>query len=460
MGSRRPAIRQVVKGGLSTLGVFVVLNVLIGMAYANRTYPRTRIAGHAMGSVRHADLLGRIKAAEDIHVPLQLKFEDKTITLTLKELGIALDETAAVKSARQRSWLPVFNLIWAPQASVSYKTDNKVLSAKTAELEKIVLRPATDAKIVIQNGAFTLVPAQHGSVLDTAAVKKALLASVDKGQKQLRLPAKTLKPAVADEMLAPTAANLQAQQTLSLAYTFNSKTAKPTAAEIAAWYAEANGAYSFNDARFQAYLQAAAKVMGIRVKNLTEATVATRTALDRKQPLSLALVELPLTAKIFTYCTAVRGVDAGELAGLIPKLASVYADPRGWSGAGSMALQHVATGCQFTVWLAAADQMPAFGAICTSDWSCRSGTNVVINYDRWRHASDAWNKAGGSLDNYRTMVINHETGHWFGFGHQDCGGAGLAAPVMQQQSIDLQGCVFNQWPTGAEQARLKATLGI
>jgi hypothetical protein len=52
------------------------------------------------------------------------------------------------------------------------------------------------------------------------------------------------------------------------------------------------------------------------------------------------------------------------------------------------------------------------------------------------------------------MVINHEVGHFIGFGHASCGGAGQPAPVMQQQSISLQGCKFNPWPTASELDRV------
>jgi hypothetical protein len=85
---------------------------------------------------------------------------------------------------------------------------------------------------------------------------------------------------------------------------------------------------------------------------------------------------------------------------------------------------------------------------------------VVINNDRWLYASTAWNNQGGSLEEYRSMVINHETGHWLGFNHSYCPGTGQPAPVMQQQSIDLQGCVFNPWPTATETAILKQRLGL
>ncbi|HYH36367.1 MAG TPA: DUF3152 domain-containing protein [Candidatus Saccharimonadales bacterium] len=165
-------------------------------------------------------------------------------------------------------------------------------------------------------------------------------------------------------------------------------------------------------------------------------------------------------SRSYTYCVHLKGVDGGQQAAFENKLRATLADSRGWSLGGRVSFTQVASGCNMRVWLAAADQVPGFGAICDSMWSCTVSPNVIINYDRWSGASPAWNAAGGSLDDYRSMVINHEVGHWLGFGHKSCGGSGQAAPVMQQQSIDLQGCTFNPWPLPSEAAALRSWYGI
>ena len=138
--------------------------------------------------------------------------------------------------------------------------------------------------------------------------------------------------------------------------------------------------------------------------------------------------------------------------------AETYADRRGWSLGGSIRFERVASGGDFTLWLSADSQMSTFGGACDLVWSCRNGDNVVINEDRWLGASPAWNEAGGSLRDYRHMVVNHETGHWLGFGHSTCGSPGTAAAVMQQQSMGLAGCAPNPWPLAGERTVLARRL--
>ena len=59
------------------------------------------------------------------------------------------------------------------------------------------------------------------------------------------------------------------------------------------------------------------------------------------------------------------------------------------------------------------------------------------------------------MSQYRAMVIDHETGHWFGLGHATCPGKGRKAPVMMQQSKGLHGCSVNSWPLTGEIARVR-----
>ena len=123
-----------------------------------------------------------------------------------------------------------------------------------------------------------------------------------------------------------------------------------------------------------------------------------------------------------------------------------YDDPRGWRGAGIQFVP-VRRGGAFTLVLSQAGLVPSFSSGCSSMWSCRVGRFVIINQERWKHASPAWNAAHLALRDYRHMVVNHETGHWLGLGHASCPGKGRLAPVMMQQSKGLDGCRFNPFPT-------------
>lgn len=151
-----------------------------------------------------------------------------------------------------------------------------------------------------------------------------------------------------------------------------------------------------------------------------------------------------------TYTVETRGNVSTSIEDFAAQAAETFADERGWSRMG-VKFERVQQGGQFVLVLSEASQMTSFSATgCDTMYSCRVGQYVIINEDRWLGATDAWNSQGGSLRDYRHMVVNHETGHWLGHGHYSCPGSGQPAPVMQQQSIDRQGCAFNPWPVDFE----------
>jgi Protein of unknown function (DUF3152) len=78
-------------------------------------------------------------------------------------------------------------------------------------------------------------------------------------------------------------------------------------------------------------------------------------------------------------------------------------------------------------------------------YSCQNGPVVALNADRWRTGTPEWT---GTLAGYRRMLVNHEVGHLLGQHHPktQCPQPGHAAPIMAQQSTELNGCLPNPWP--------------
>ncbi|RWZ79550.1 MAG: DUF3152 domain-containing protein [Candidatus Chaera renei] len=157
--------------------------------------------------------------------------------------------------------------------------------------------------------------------------------------------------------------------------------------------------------------------------------------------------------RVVDYSVDTKGNITADLAKFKAVLSQTLNDPRGWSRLG-IRFQEVPSGGQLSVVLAEASMVPSFSAGCDSVYSCTVGNTVIVNQSRWQNASDSWNRDGGSLSDYRHMVINHEVGHWLGHshatGHAACAGPEQLAPVMMQQSINLNGCRFNPWPLDSE----------
>jgi hypothetical protein len=172
--------------------------------------------------------------------------------------------------------------------------------------------------------------------------------------------------------------------------------------------------------------------------------------------LVVASLGLSACTALPTYRYAVRGAGPihTNLDDFAYSVGTVFADSRGWAHDGRR-FQRVPLGSSvdFTLVLATPDRLPPFSADCSVSYSCTVGDNVIINEARWDRATFAYPWPLTRAD-YRRMVVNHEVGHWLGFNHAFCSRAGATAAVMQQQSISLQGCRANPFPTAAELARL------
>ncbi|HJQ08486.1 MAG TPA: DUF3152 domain-containing protein [Candidatus Saccharimonadales bacterium] len=437
-------------------GLFIAGNIVLGVLYRNKVLPNYSLGSVAVGSIPFSRLAERVPSEKLLTKSVEIYKQDVTRAVRTADLGISVDWQRTERELRSsRTFLPLATLFTKHQVPVMLKTDQQKLDRATEKLKPVFVKAALPERITFNGAAFVINPPAPGYELDMSSFKTAVRQAVSHGKVRFEVPVAGTHSVEPQGKLDAELQRLQKQLQTDISYTQpGGVVLKPSPADIGNWYVPSGQTMAVSQERITQYLLAKQPAAA----NGADGAAAAMHAISSGQKVTFILTDA--TAKKYTYCAALRGVDGAYLDAFVYKLAATYGDPRGWGAAGRISLVRVMSGCDFTVWLSAPAAMPGFGAICDAYYSCRVGPNVVINFDRWQGATDPWNHAGGSLQDYRVMVINHETGHWFGFNHAGCPGPGLPAPVMMQQSIGLGGCTFNPWPTSGEVNTLKQVLSI
>lgn len=455
---RRPNWKRwLLWGAAAVLAILVVANAVMWLAYRERVLPNVSLGAVAVGGVPLDELDVRIESSQLLPQEVELHAEDESEMATPAELGISVDwQVSRERLESQRSWFPLLNLLVSRTVPVELDVNERIFDLAREELAQAFHKNPLPERVVFDGDDFAVAAPETGYQMDKANFKAQILSTLQTGAGFLTVPTQTIDAPELTGGLEEARQKLSEKLDVSIKFNLGGEITQLSRADIGSWF-EANGSsMQYSPAIAQKYVRGIASPVII---NVSDAASAAGYALDNLQDINFVLATDQTPVK-YTYCAQLKGVDASHRTEFIRKATAVLGDPRGWNAGGQVAFQRVDQNCDFDLWLSAPGQMTSFGGLCDPYWSCRSGRNVVINFDRWQGATDAWNDAGGGLDDYRSMVTNHEVGHWLGFGHLGCPGPGQPAPVMMQQSMDLRGCQFNPWPVESELDTLKRARGL
>ncbi len=486
------------------LVVLISCGLLGGTHYVHdRVYPRTWVGNVRVSRLKKDDATSWLeRQVKQVEAFTFIMDGSNPVTAHPSEIGLAylpdrtLDKVFASQRSSTLGWLQLWRRHYMPS---ELSIDDQKLEAFVRSAFPISETAATDASLAYDTASksFAVTPEKDGYGLQMDNIRSELRDAAEKVESgNVRVTTGVVKPHITSDQLTilkPTANSLVGKR-VSIQGKLSTTTF--SADEIATWVQvklndHKQPTVMIDTAKLHDSVSNAASMNGVaplprkvvkdlatgketvtqegKVGQTTSNTDELVAAIDKALVAgkdyqgSFAYVDVPfqtLTSTIdsrvkyaYTYSVETRGTITADLNEFMSQAAETYDDLRGWRAAGR-SFTRVASGGDFTLVLAEASQVPSFSGSCSADYSCRVGRYVVINQTRWLHASDSWNASGGSLRDYRHMVINHETGHWLGFDHRTCPAAGQAAPVMMQQSISLGGCTFNPWPTPAELAAL------
>ncbi|MEO3930758.1 DUF3152 domain-containing protein [Micromonosporaceae bacterium B7E4] len=154
----------------------------------------------------------------------------------------------------------------------------------------------------------------------------------------------------------------------------------------------------------------------------------------RSAPLAVPTTTLPAWTPpvVLVDLKASHLVDQDQAQAAAAQLA---ADPRGWrTDLDHIAIRIVLPGTD------GIERMPGLIGRALFDTDV-----VLISAEAWTSIGQRFAVLGGTLDEQRAWVFNHEVGHILGHPHEECPGDG-PAPVMRATTYDIGTCSLNVWP--------------
>lgn len=439
------------------VGLFIAGNILVGLLYIGKALPNYAVGSFAIGGQKYSAIEGALHSSL-LPAEVTLTKDQTTQKVRIADLGITVDKAKTMAAVKHKPVLPLLALVQHHTIPLVLQSDQKRVVSELVPYDSTFSKAATSKHVAFNGQSFVSENAQPGYTFDEDATATAVVRGLADGRRSIAVVVKKQPAGDNSGDVSNEIAALQKQLQTKITLNYQQQKTQPSAKDIGSWYVASGTTMTPSAEKIGAYIDATAQGFGVSAANRGDLVTAITYVL-RKNIASNFRISATGSSTVRSYCTAVNGVPESELEDLIGKLASTYADTRGWNDNGAIAFNHVETGCGYTVVIAAPSKMTSYGAICDDYYNCQVGNSVIVNGDRWNYATDPWNKTGQSVEAYRQLIINHETGHRLGFRDTNvCSGPGQPAPVMSQQSIDLLGCTFNVWPLQSELDILKTML--
>lgn len=445
--------RRLVIGASVALGIFIVANLGMLIAYHNRALPNYQVGSMGIGGKSFTEI-DKMLMSQTLPETITITKGPQSQKITVRDLGIMVDKTATTKAVKNRPFVPLLSLMMHHTVPLVLHSDTAKATQALTAYDATFSKAPTDKHVVFKDNTFTTEDAAAGYGFDEETTARQAFKAIADGKTTVEAATKSLPKGNNDINLTSQVSTLQKQLQTKVSFTIGSQKVQASTGDVGSWYTAEGNTMVVSDNATGTYLDKLGAKYGVTVANRSDLLTAIKYVLGKNLATNLR-ISAAGSSTIRTYCTAANGVPESELGDLIGKLAATYSDVRGWNDSGKIAFKHVDSGCDYRVVIAAPSLMTSYGAICDDYYNCQVGNNVIVNSDRWTTATDPWNKTGQNLETYRLLIINHETGHRLGFrDYNVCSGPGQPAPVMMQQSIDLMGCVFNVWPLQSELDKL------
>jgi hypothetical protein len=451
--------------GISAFVLFMLVNVAVYAAFANRVYPGVRVGNVNLGGVKFSDVRAKLSAAL---LPAKLTVNVGSVTYSIKQSDLGsynLDvEEREARAQGHTTPLPLAGIVeayFSKPIQASFQTHNEAILKQAELISTENSRAPAQAVPVIDSGRAFIIEENAGVKLDQVSVLRTLKQAVGTRGSVSIQPVEVKAQVTADSFKQ----DLEQAQTKLGAHIqvkVGSKTYAPTPSEIGSWLAFAGPGkgVTVDSGMVGKYV---AGMAGNFDKQATVQAIVTAqnagedlsyVAAPKVTNITVAASSQHLPLYSYTYCA--KGYNDKSTGELKAQAASNFADPNGWNIGGRLKFSLQANSCMFYLRLAPQKDIAGVGPECEKQTTCLSGSTLIIAAESWSDAPGGWK---GGLAAYRAELINHEVGHWLGFEHASCSQA-TAKPILEAPTVILGGCSPQWYQLPAETQSAKPLPGF